>query len=80
MVSYIRPSVNEFDRLFYGMSVSDVSNRRVGVVESVLPSTFILKCLDGNVLRLVPDCLFSVSRQNAWLVCTADQLFRYEAV
>ena len=72
--------MHEFDRLFYGMSVSDVSHQRVGVVQSVLSNTFLVKRLDGSLVRLVPECLYSVTRQSASLVCAADQLFRYEAV
>lgn len=64
-------------KLRRGCLVRDVNDRAVGIVTEVTDSSFAVRMNDSD-LWLRPDAIFYVAGNAAKLICSADDLPRYQ--
>lgn len=64
-------------RLRRGYLVRDVNDRAVGIVTAVTDSSFAVRVNDSH-LWLLADAIFYVAENAAKLICSADEIRRYQ--
>jgi hypothetical protein len=65
-----------FDRIRVGMSVRDISDRRVGMVAAVEGTIVRVDCANGSAW-LSADVIFTVDQEVVTLLCSKTGLQRY---
>lgn len=65
-------------KLRRGLLVRDVNDRTVGVVTAVTDSSFAVRVADSQ-FWLLADALFYVAEHAAKLICSKEDIRRYEA-